>query len=145
VRTFRSFPNPATLRYGMLGVVTPVISSSERQAERYLGHRDGIVTAIALELYRRRHGDYPKRLDELVPLLLPAVPADRVTGDPIKYRLVNGHPLLYSVGDDRQDDGGVPPMTADGPDYSSAARWPTSGQTVTRGDWILFPQSLPSN
>ena len=138
-------PVSATLRYGILPTMFFTFGAAERSAERYLGRRDGIVTAIALELYRRQHGDYPKRLDELTPLLLPAVPADRITGDPIKYRLVNGHPLLYSVGDDRQDDGGVPPMTADGPDYSGAARWPLPGQTVTRGDWVLYPQTQGGN
>jgi hypothetical protein len=135
----------AALKYGVLSALTPSYYHADATAERYLGRRDGVVTAIALELYHRQHGDYPKSLDELTPMLLPAVPADRITGDPIKYRLVDGHPLLYSVGDDRQDDGGVPPMKDDGPDYSSAARWPLPGQPVTRGDWVLYPQTPGGN
>ena len=74
-----------------------------------MGHRDGIVAGIALELYRRQHGEYPQTLDVLVPQYLPQVPADRINGEAVKYRLVNGKPLIYSVGADHDDDGGRPP------------------------------------
>ena len=68
----------------------------------------GVVVAIALEFYRRAHGRFPETLAQLTPTLLPHVPDDRITGDPVRYRLVNGRPLIYSLGPDGKDDGGHP-------------------------------------
>ncbi|HEY2342587.1 MAG TPA: hypothetical protein VGH90_06145 [Chthoniobacteraceae bacterium] len=52
----------------------------------------GIITrlrqasvAIALERYRLQTGELPERLDTLAPRLMPEIPRDPVTGDPIRY------------------------------------------------------------
>ena len=45
-----------------------------------IAKRDGILVALSLEVYRRRHGSWPKTLNELSPDLLPTVPRDRFTG-----------------------------------------------------------------
>jgi len=68
--------------------------------------RDATLALIALELFRRRHGRWPEHLQELVPAFLPALPLDQFDGQPLRYRLVDGKPLLYSIGGDRDDDGG---------------------------------------
>ena len=44
-----------------------------------------------------------ERLDQLVPDLLPAVPADRLDGQPIRYVVRDGRPVVYSIGRDRND------------------------------------------
>lgn len=76
--------------------------------------RDACLTAIALELARRDRGQWPERLDTLVPTYLPRVPLDMYTGQPLGYRVTeDGRPLLYSVGVDHDDDEGVEPV--DGP------------------------------
>ena len=110
-------------------------------AERCLGHRDGLVVGIALELYRRDHGNYPTTLTDLVPHYLPAVPADRVTGSDVKYRLVNGHPIVYSVGDDGVDDGGKPPAKDRYDMRPDAATWGIRKSSDNKGDWILYPSA----
>jgi hypothetical protein len=112
------------------------------QAEVLLGKRDALTVAIGLELHRRRHGAYPATLAELSPTLLPRVPADRITGKPIRYLLVDGKPIVYSVGVDRDDDGGRPwthPRTKE-PDAIKAAEWPgrQSKATPRDGDWIVY-------
>lgn len=67
-----------------------------------------VVTAIALERYRGRHGRYPAALCALAPEFLPAVPVDFMDGRPLRYRLTgDGHFVLYSIGLDGQDDGGM--------------------------------------
>jgi len=63
-------------------------------------------TAIAVELYRRRHGDLPQRLEELVPDFLPQVPIDPFDGQPLRYVVRKEEYVVYSVGYDRVDDGG---------------------------------------
>lgn len=73
------------------------------------------ITAIALQRYRLRHGQYPVGLKSLAPEFLPAVPLDRMDGQPLRYKLKpDGSFLLYSVGEDGVDDDGDPgPTKAD--------------------------------
>ncbi len=73
------------------------------------GLRDGVLIGLALELYRREHGDWPRSLDELSPRWLPEVPVDRITGESLHYKIVNNRPVVYSVGVDRDDDAGRVP------------------------------------
>jgi hypothetical protein len=131
-------------RYAPILMLSPAVSRVHPQAERYLGRVEGALTGIALELHRRRHGRYPASLDELTPGLLPEVPADRITGDPVRYRLVDGRPVVYSLGADRDDDGGRLPIGRGGePDDWVAARWHVPPAKAKDGDWVLFPPYDP--
>lgn len=72
-------------------------------------HAELAVTAIALKRYRLKHGEWPAKLDALVPEFLASVPRDWMDGQPLRYRLnPDGTFLLYSVGADGKDDGGDP-------------------------------------
>ena len=62
--------------------------------------------ALALQRYRLANGRLPKTLDDLIPDLLPAVPLDPFTDEPLHYRPTDDGFVVYSVGDDREDDGG---------------------------------------
>lgn len=132
------------VRLVLVPIFMPSFSKSQETAERYIGTRDGVLIAIALELHRRRHGGaYPATLDELVPTLLPSMPRDRISGAAIRYRLVNGAPVVYSVGVDRDDDGGRDDAgKADSTGHHDRlARWSLeSDESIESvdGDWILF-------
>ena len=64
-------------------------------------------TALALSLYRSEHGAYPASLDALVPQYLPRRQTDALCGKPLNYKVrANGY-LLYGVGGDGRDNGGV--------------------------------------
>jgi hypothetical protein len=77
--------------------------AAEAEARRRL-----VITAIALERYRVRHGSYPKALADLAPELLKSVPIDFVDGQPLRYRpRTDGQFVLYSVGLDCVDNGGA--------------------------------------
>lgn len=81
-------------------------------AARAEAQRRIIVTAIALERYRGKHGAYPATLDSLAPEFLKAVPVDFMDGQPLRYQLTNdSHFVLYSVGLDCVDDGGKLPLS----------------------------------
>jgi len=112
----------------------PSYRGSQIAVERLLGHRDGVVTGIALELYRQEHGSYPDTLNALVPALLREVPLDRITGAPIHYRIVSGRPLLYSVGADRKDDNGQYELNS-----QQAGFWAAGDGDIPKGDWVLYP------
>jgi hypothetical protein len=116
----------------LLAIMNPIVSASQlRETNDYsmraVAERDAVLVAIALQLYHRREGTWPASLNQIVPGLLPRVPVDQFDGKPLRYRLIEGRPNVYSVGPNRQDDGGAFP--ADG----------TSGWKALTGDWRLFP------
>ena len=90
-------------------------------------HRDATLATLALALHHRFHKTWPENLDQLTPQLLPAVPLDRFDGKPLKYKLVDGRPLLYSVGQNRTDDNGTPPSG------------PAKGDEAPDGDLRFWP------
>ncbi|HEX4350464.1 MAG TPA: hypothetical protein VH251_08755 [Verrucomicrobiae bacterium] len=70
-----------------------------------------LVTAIALERYRGKHGAYPVALTALSPEFLKVVPVDFMDGQPLRYHLTDdSHFVLYSVGLDCVDDSGKMPL-----------------------------------
>jgi hypothetical protein len=69
---------------------------------------DLACVACALEQYRLAHGEYPGTLDVLAPQFISRVPHDIIGGQPLHYRCqAGGKYLLYSVGWNEKDDGGV--------------------------------------
>ena len=133
------------LRYPIIAIMMPKFSEAFRCVEYTTQQRDATLVALALELHRRRTGDWPMSLEELTPQLLPAVPPDRYDGKPLKYRIVDGQPVLYSVGVDRDDDGGRVPEHGN----VHAQRWqpPSAIEELKAagsphlpdGDWVLWP------
>jgi hypothetical protein len=88
-----------------------------------------VITAIALERFRGRHGSYPKALDDLVPNFLSTAAVDFMDGQPLRYRLTDdGHFVLYSVGLDCADNGG------------EMRRPSQRGVLADRGPDFAFPQ-----
>jgi len=65
-------------------------------------------TAMALERCRLAQGSYPETLEVLAPKYLDKIPGDVVGGQPLKYRReADGQFVLFSVGWNGKDDGGV--------------------------------------
>ena len=131
-------------RHGFVAAMLPAIGAVFNAAERTTQQRDAAEVAIALELWHRQHGQWPATLDELVPQLLPAVPADRLDGQPIRYVVRDGRPVVYSIGNDRNDDGGRPTSRLD--EALPYGYGPLSPETLKMyqspdydGDWILWP------
>lgn len=85
-----------------------VSQSVERKHERAQTHIRLLVAELALRCCRSEQGRPPNGLEELVPTYLRRVPADPFSGRPMVYRLQGTNWLLYSVGEDRADDGGMP-------------------------------------
>jgi tetratricopeptide (TPR) repeat protein len=67
-----------------------------------------IQSALAIERYRLANQDrLPDKLDDLVPSLLPSVPSDPFDGKPLRFKKLPKGYMVYSIGPDRKDDGGV--------------------------------------
>jgi hypothetical protein len=89
-------------------------------------------TAVALERYRLAHGEYPESLDALAPKFIAQVPHDVIGGGPLKYRRASdGQFVLYSVGWNERDDGGVVVTKAVG---MNSDRTPILD--ISQGDWV---------
>jgi hypothetical protein len=82
-----------------------VLESGERVAQQ----TENVKVATALAAYRADHRRYPGKLDDLRLKYLLNVPDDRFSGEPLVYRRTDAGYLLYSVGIDGRDDGGLGP------------------------------------
>jgi hypothetical protein len=77
------------------------------------------LLACVLERYRLAHHEYPETLAALTPQLADVLPHDIIGGQSLKYRrTADGSFLLYSVGWNEKDDGGM------------------AGKTREEGDWV---------
>ena len=69
---------------------------------------DQAAIACALERHRLARGNYPENLAALVPQFTEKIPGDVIGGQPLNYRRMDdGKFLLYSIGWNEKDDGGV--------------------------------------
>lgn len=62
--------------------------------------------ALALEVHRLRHGEYPATWEQIVPALPPQRTQDPYVGLPLRYEFVAGRPKIWSVGPNQRDDRG---------------------------------------
>jgi hypothetical protein len=66
-----------------------------------------LTVELAIREYYLEENTEPAALADLVPKFLPSVPLDPFTSQPLIYRRDGAGHLLYSVGSDRRDDGGI--------------------------------------
>ncbi|MHC4584597.1 MAG: hypothetical protein ACYS3N_08690 [Planctomycetota bacterium] len=90
------------LLHGFMGGVPRAITINIRSIAQLNTARIG----IAVQRYRLANGDIPDTLTELVPTYLDAVPKDPFDGSELRYRKLESGFVVYSVGEDKKDDGG---------------------------------------
>jgi hypothetical protein len=94
--------------YLYFAIWAPLMEDSVDSFVRGGSATDHIRIACALERFRMEKGVYPAALAELAPEFLVEIPSEIVNGEPYRYRRTNyGGFVLYSVGMDLHDDGGV--------------------------------------
>jgi hypothetical protein len=71
-----------------------------------------LQTHLALRIYQLDHRQLPEKLDQLIPQFFQQPPLDQFSGAPLRYLPKSGDYLLYSVGPNGVDDGGI--ATGDG-------------------------------
>lgn len=125
-------------------------------------HQQAIGTRLAIAAYRHRlrHDTFPESLEAFDNDLVSFNPIDAFNGQPLVYRIAEGRPLIYSVGDDRIDDNGLirwekkevgelgdekqirvrtwPKWI---PTQQAAAHRLNVPESIT-GDWVLFPMPV---
>jgi hypothetical protein len=97
--------NPHTLITRQLA---PAVSKAVAKSVRAEQRASQTATACAVERFRKQHGNYPAALTELVPAFLAEVPIDIMDQKPLRYRKNSDDTfILWSVGDNGIDDGGI--------------------------------------
>ena len=123
----RSHPTPFNL---MENFYVPAVANLAKTFTRGQSYADLARVAIALERYRLAHGQYPESLEPLEPLYILALPHDVINGQPLKYRRdPDGQFVLYSVGWNETDDGGVVVM-------NKIRNTTSQGVNLDQGDWV---------
>ena len=110
----------------MAKMTAPALDAAVKKYAFTQSNFDLARVGCALERYRLAHGQYPDSLAALEPQFITQVPHDIINGQPLHYRLrPDGLFIIYSVGWNETDDGGVPgPETKHG-----KVDWDT-------GDWV---------
>ena len=112
------------LRGIMTALLAPAFEAAATATARAEMTNDALQTAIAIEQYRRKNGKLPETLAALVPEFLEKVPVDPFDGHPLRYVPSKNGAKLYSVGQDRKDDGGTGETE---PDIVHELTWLASG------------------
>jgi hypothetical protein len=157
--TAEEFAASLSSRYELFKRLAPAMAASHREFVLSAGERDGVLLGIALELYRRKAGDWPTTLDQLVPRYMPELPIDRISGGPLGYGVLGGKPVVYSLGRDADDDLGKPCANASPLafrvlheprryDYYvdrpyTAEQLATLPSSQTDGDWVIWSLGEP--
>jgi hypothetical protein len=142
---------PLNILDGPVGLFAANRSSGNRDSHLYqlalsTTARVGAVRVlIALNRYCSVNGDYPNRLNELVPDFLDVLPVDPFCGQSFGYRVeVPGRVLLYSCGYDGDDGGGKSGSSGDGRpsnDWENGDYLFTAGREEPRSEPSLVPVS----
>lgn len=88
-------------------MTVPGVSQGLTHHTRTATRQDLLQVDVALRRFRADTGGCPETLEQLVPAYLKELPPDPFAGQPLQGRLGNDVWLLYSVGPERDDDGGV--------------------------------------
>jgi hypothetical protein len=80
-----------------------------RPEGRHRADLAGCLCLIVVRRYMLIHSDTPADLPTAVREAgLSVMPTDPFSGQPMRYKVLDGRPVVYSVGVDLRDDGGAP-------------------------------------
>lgn len=141
------------VRYRPLRIMLPALGHVTLQKQERRARVEALLVGIASELYRRETGGWPSVVEDLHPRYLPFIPEDPATGDPIAIRPGEQTVVVYALGPDGDDDGGImdpddermmrpKPVSAfvEQPGGRILIAPPIApGPDTPDGDWVLFP------
>lgn len=92
-------------------MMLPALQKVPARFASFEARRQAALTAIAVKRFRLEHGgQLPESLAEIVPGYLPAIPPDPFDGNPLRFRKLERGFVVYSIGSDREDNGGKEPV-----------------------------------
>ena len=93
--------------YSLTKIVMPAFERVIQIDLRVAAGVDCARVALGIERYRLAKGSLPKVLDDLVPQYIDKVPIDPFDGKPLRYKLTEPGYIVYSIGADGTDEGGL--------------------------------------
>jgi type II secretory pathway pseudopilin PulG len=90
----------------VVGMFIPATTAATNAEDRNSTQLQLMQLASAIADYRAKHGHYPDRLEELIPDIIAQLPVDLYHNKPFVFRRDGDGYLLYSTGENGQDDGG---------------------------------------
>ncbi|MEX2316998.1 MAG: hypothetical protein WD669_07595 [Pirellulales bacterium] len=131
----------------MILLLTPSTKNALAAQDRANTTLDMTRIAAALAAYRAERGRYPDKLEDLVPGMLPKLPADSFNAKPLVYRRDGEGYFLYSLGTNGIDDGGIGPAVLGHEIYegmSEAERQAHEAKTRAGADDLSLRLPLPA-
>ena len=121
----------ARWRYPITRLVTPGLTGFFNALNRAKAQQNNARAAIAIQRYRRAHGELPETRERLVPDFLERVPEDPFDGAPLRYLRADSASKIYSIGQDLIDQQGEAEQMLDivfelKPATGRGAAWPHS-------------------
>ncbi len=95
-------------RFIISRLLVPSIGRMQLQGQLTCARRSAAAAAIAALRFRKTEGRWPDNLEELVGRYIESVPLDPMTEKPLVYTVLDDGIMVYSVGENRRDDGGKP-------------------------------------
>ena len=89
--------------------VLPALGRVTVQTESNRVRLSAAAAGCAAMRYKNDKGEWPETLEALVPDYMAKVPVDPFTAKPLIYAKKDGGVVIYSVGENRKDDGGIGP------------------------------------
>ena len=109
----------------LLEILIPAIGKMIEISCRLPADVNATLTIIALLRYRQDAGSYPEELDGLITAgYLKESPMDPFSDKPLVYRRTEDGFVLYSVGADFDDDGGIHSRWGEGEEGGDQVFWP---------------------
>ena len=114
------------LRYLASSAVVVDVSAIAEVFAGFQAMCTNLDTAIATRRYRLLHAQLPQTLDQLTPDFLPHMPVDPFDGQPLRFIAQDDKLVIYSIGKDLVDDGGVCDPAKQEPDIALEVQQPST-------------------
>ncbi|QDU31497.1 hypothetical protein ETAA8_66560 [Anatilimnocola aggregata] len=114
--------SPLKIMYVQSLLLLPALKAAFIAVARTEAQCKSLDATLAAHRYRQANGNWPTKLEELVPKYLSAIPLDPFNGQPLLVSQSNSEFKVYSVGENQIDDGGKWSKT-DRSDYGFIATW----------------------
>ena len=121
------FANEASKKNVFLSILLPSLGRINEIAYRNHAESYATLTILAIIQYQKENNELPKSLDSLIEKgLLNTIPIDPFSDKPLVYKKTEDGFMLYSVGPNFVDDGGIPGTDQ----YGKPRQWGEDGDTV---------------
>ncbi len=105
------------MRRNLDALIGSAVEATHAAETRSMAQQSLFITHLAIREYQRQHSSWPSTLEDVRVGILPNVPLDPYSNQPLIYRVTDDGYQLYSVGENQVDDGGTGDATGKTADF----------------------------